>query len=145
MVRTTDISVGMLSKTSLVRICRFGVVGLASTATHLGVAWVCIGLVGSSYQLGNSFAFFCSFVVSFLGNHLWTFVGHQEGSFAAFVKYALMALLGISYNILCVHIAVVALEFGYVNGLTWIVLTWPAISFLVSKSWVFASCTGRAT
>lgn len=62
------------SVTEFLTICRFGIIGVLATTTHIGIVWVLIASAGLHPLLANVLAFLVAFMVSFSGHYYWTFV-----------------------------------------------------------------------
>lgn len=116
------------------QLMRFGLVGLAATAVHLGMAWLALWQwPDASPFLVNLVAFLVAFQVSFWGHSRFTF--RQSGSPWRFFAVTLGG-------------------FGINNGLLWVFLTLgitsaflsiclsvllvPLFVFVASRMWVFS-------
>ena len=74
------------------QIIKFAVVGGFAALVHLSVLWVLVNLLGVYPIAANAIAFVFAFVVSFLGQSLWTFNHKSHGHHAA-IRYLLIQLL----------------------------------------------------
>jgi putative flippase GtrA len=122
---------------------RFGGVGMAATATHAVMFMVFIELVGLAPLVANFAAFGIAVLVSFLGHFHWTFrnetAGHDwQQQRTAFVKFALVALAGLTLNSLAVILVVNLLALPYQYALILMVCIVPLLVFALSKFWAFA-------
>lgn len=116
---------------------RFGVVGVGATLTHLAVAQTALA-VGLSPLIANVIGFTMGFLTGLLGHHHFTFPG--TGPFGrAFRRYGVIALAGFGIN----NAVLLGLEAtGRVSpqfSLTVAILIVPALSFIASRYWGFAS------
>ena len=118
---------------------RFAIVGLLTTATHVVIAIILIELVEWHPVPGNLVGFLASFVVAYLSNALWTFRAYSELNWRSFSKYAGLAVFGLFYNASIMALVVNVLQQPYFWGLAAIILSWPLISFLGIRHWVFGS------
>jgi putative flippase GtrA len=115
---------------------RFVAVGAAATATHVGVAMALVesGTVG--FSVANIVAFCVALVVSYLGNHGWTFAA--VGAHARrFPRFAVVAVMGLALNQLIVFLTVGLAGWNYRIALAVVVLVVPGLSFAVNRRWVF--------
>src|ERR1700693_1703299 len=101
----------------LLRILRFGIVGLSAAAVHY---WVVIGLVGFGHIVplrANFGGFATAFWVSYLGHRHWTFsdsvATHDVGKNSSFLRFLLVAVLGFCMNQLLFYLLLRYLAWPY--------------------------------
>lgn len=116
---------------------RFVVVGILNTAVHVTMAVALIELAGYHPVPGNLLAFLAALIVGYAGNALWTFRGRSGVDGLTFGRYILVALSGVVYNAAVMALAVEVFRLGYQVGLAAIIMSWPAMSFLIMRYWVF--------
>jgi putative flippase GtrA len=121
----------------LAQLLRFGVVGLLATALHAGVYGLAVSRFAIAPLLANPLAFAVAFSISFVGHHRWTFAGH--GADGAMPRFLATALLGLASNQCLVWLLVEHLGLPPLSGLLGILLLTPALVFVTSKYWAFAT------
>ncbi|OQX35617.1 MAG: hypothetical protein B0D91_10520 [Oceanospirillales bacterium LUC14_002_19_P2] len=124
---------------------RYGIVGLLSSATHFLSALYAIEILLFSPMVGNLGAFASGVLVSYLGNTVWTF-GHRRGAtfFSGqqrFIRYLLMVTCGFFYNAIGMLLLSERTDFEPITCIFLIVVSWPAISFLLCRYWIFKVAT----
>ncbi len=119
------------------RVGRFGLVGLAATLTHLGVATFANGVLGVEPFLANVIGFVIAFAVGF-GGHQWFTFANEAPFFRALRRYGLIALLGFAVNNVVLSAALALDVIGETAALAAAVLVVPAGTFLASRLWGFA-------
>jgi len=117
---------------------RFVVVGVASTLTHIAVAIVLNEMLSLSALVANFLAFTTPVLVSYLGNHGWTF--SRRGQHSRYLpRFVLVALTGMALNQLIVYGIVDLGGLSYRLALATVVLIVPMFSFALNQMWVFAA------
>lgn len=124
----------------VVRMAKFGVVGVAATGVHAGVALLALPHVASPFA-ANVAGFLPAFVVSFLGQALWTF-GIRTGRGAAALRFFVIA----ASAFLVSNVVLGALER---SGLLadWLALLIaiaiiPVCNFIAARFWAFRPAAG---
>ena len=115
---------------------RFGLVGLAATGVHVGVAWLLLALTGVHPLVANTCAFVVAFTVSFSGHYYWTFRAPGQPA-RAVLRFVLIALVGFATNSV---VLAGLLRTGLVSDRVAIaaaLVIVPAITFLGSRLWGF--------
>ncbi len=118
------------------QVVRFGAVGVTATVTHvlIVVALVESGLARPFWA--NVVAFSTALVVSYFGNHAWTFElrgGHRRH----LPRFLVVALVGLALNQGIVYGAVDLLAWDYRIALAIVVTSVPAMTFLLNRYWAF--------
>jgi len=133
----------MISRDVVLQLSRFGVVGLAATLLH-GVALFCwVELAGINPVVSNALAFLTAFIVSYLGHYHWTF-GSSADHVSSLSKFLLTALAGFFANIIIMALVTETFRLNYWIGFAIIVLTIPAMTYVISRWWVFAGELGSS-
>ena len=121
------------------QLVRFGFVGAVAAALHssLFVLFVHIGMSG---VVANSFAFLCSFSISYAGHSRWTFktTNGDRGGFGRFSRFGVTTAIGFMLNTLFAFIIVDTLGMSAWVAAILMVTATPAVVFLLLKLWVFA-------
>ncbi|MDH3473017.1 MAG: GtrA family protein [Rhodospirillales bacterium] len=116
---------------------RFAVVGGTATLSHLAVAVVLVEGPGLAPVLANFLAFCAAVLVSYLGNHSWTF-GARGEHLLHFPRFAAIAVTGLALNQAIVYTMVEVVGADYRLALVVVVLVVPALSFALNRGWVFS-------
>ena len=116
---------------------RFIVVGAAATLVHVTVAVALVETARLSPFWANVPAFVTAFLVSYLGHLRWTFgvSGHHTRRMPRFLSIALM---GLGFNQLIVHVMVERMNLDYRLALGFIVLAVPPLVFVASRRFAFS-------
>lgn len=116
---------------------RFCIVGGAASLVYYICGLFFVNLLGLPVLAGNALAFAAGFVVSYLGQCLWTF--QAEGSHRAMLpRYAATQALGLALNSGIIWLLMAA-------GMSYAVAMWVAIAavpvavYFICKLWVFRS------
>ncbi len=120
------------------QLMRFGFVGAVAAALHSSL-FVLFVRVGMSGVVANTFAFLCSFFVSYAGHSRWTFqaIEGDRSGLGRFGRFGLTTAVGFMLNTLFAFIIVDALGMSaWVAAILMITAT-PAVVFLLLKLWVF--------
>jgi len=123
-------------KASLIgQIAKFGIVGVIATTIHILTAYF-VQKTGVAEQLANFAGFLCAATFSFCGNLFFTF--RAKGSFRDYIK-RFVVVSGSNYfaSAGLIFVLTQKLGFPFEVSLLGMILTIPAISFLVQKLWVF--------
>ena len=118
------------------QLLRFGCVGAAASAAHLGVVAALVP-AGLTPLAANVAGFAAAFHVSYYGHRIWTF-GHRGGS----REYLRMLAVSLSAFALNEVIYAALLKFAaldYLVALALVLLSVAAGTFTAARIWVFAS------
>ena len=126
------------------------------TTTHLGheVALFVLGgaINASAYALvafsihsawpsevifATSAGYLTSVIVSFVFNATFTFRKGDVGSITQALKYLSLCVFGYLYNVLVIWISVSLISVQFYFAVIFITVTWPILSFTISKLFVF--------
>lgn len=121
----------------LLQMVKFGLVGLGATAVHSAILLILVEILGIGPVLASIPAFLIALGISFLINHHWTFVA--KGAYARyFSRYAAVSISGLILNIAIMYGTVSVLHQSYVVGLGVVIISVPALSFLLQRCWTFS-------
>lgn len=112
---------------------RFGLVGLAASASYFLLGLLFVNLWGLPTMAGNTLAYVLSFVVSYLGQSVWTFQStdsHRD----TLPKFAMAQVIGLAINS-CVVKA--CMRLGYPVAMLMAIAVTPAAVYIICKYWVF--------
>lgn len=125
----------------LLRVLRFGIVGLTAAAVHY---WVVIGLVELAHIAplhANVGGFVVAFWVSYFGHRHWTFsdavASHADGAHPSFIRFLAVALLGFCMNQLLFYLLLRYVGLPYYVALALVVFTVAVMTYVLSKLWAF--------
>ncbi len=117
-------------------LARFGIVGVAATLVHLGVAFFLSAYTEIPLILINLMAFMIAFAVSFLGHHHWTFQGKTSQK-ESFLKFLAVALSGLAASTALLFILIkLDISTDMIKLMISIVII-PIVTYLLSKFWAF--------
>lgn len=115
---------------------RFAAMGGVATLTHLIVALTLNERLGLSALTANFLAFTTAILISYLGNHRWTFT--RQGRHDHYLpRFLIVALTGMILNQLIVYGIVELGGWSYRLALAVVVLIVPLITFSLNRQWVF--------
>ena len=119
---------------------RFGAVGLAATAVHYAALVIWVDGAGLAPAPANGLAFLVALCVTYLGQSAWVFAQAAPAPRAArLVRFCAAAGTGFLANAAVMALAVDAAGLPYRAGFALGLLMVPPLSFLLARSWVFAS------
>lgn len=125
----------------LLRVLRFGIVGLTAAAVHY---WVVIGLVELAHIAplhANVGGFIVAFWVSYFGHRHWTFsdavASHADGEHPSFLRFLAVAVLGFCMNQLLFYLLLRYVGLPYYVALALVVFTVAVMTYVLSRLWAF--------
>ena len=77
---------------------KFGVVGLSGVGIDFFVTWLCKEKIGLNKYVSNGLGFSCAVINNFLLNRYWTFEAANQNFTEQFLKFAIIAVLGLAIN-----------------------------------------------
>ena len=119
----------------------FGVVGVAATLSHVGVAWLLIESVALNAYLANAFGACIAFLVSFLGNANFTFSTNRS-FWSSARRYVWVSLLSLMLTSI---ILVLTRHYGLstIAYVAAVLVTVPPATFFLAKLWAFSPAAER--
>lgn len=118
-------------------ILRFGIVGITATATHFLLLGAGVDLLHLPPVPVNAIAFSMAAFITFFGQLLWVFPGHDGLNRARVTKFLASLLAGMAGNTAIMAISTHGLGLPYQVGFLISLVLVPAGSFLLNKLWVF--------
>ena len=100
-----------------IKFLKFGVVGLSGVVVDFFVTWLCKEKLGINKYVANGIGFSLAVINNFLLNRYWTFEDHMQPATEQFLKFALIALVGLAIN----------------SFLLFVILRYIKINFYVTK------------
>lgn len=120
------------------QISRFAIVGMAATAVHIAMALCLNGLAAIPPLRANVLAFLMAWVISYLGNRGWTFAATTRHG-VAMPRFLAVSLAGFAVNQALVFIITDLAGQPLWMAMIPVAVIVPAVSFLLSRLWVFAA------
>ncbi|MBR8334210.1 GtrA family protein [Burkholderia ambifaria] len=117
-----------------VRLARFGLSGLCSTALHVLVASAMYALLDATQVLANAVAFVCATAFSYLANTLWSFSSTVQSR--NLVRYLTVALAGFVETMLLARAAEL-LDVPRGWAIVAIALLIPPTMFVMHRVWTY--------
>lgn len=119
----------------------FGVVGVAATLSHVGVAWLLIESTAINAYLANAIGACAAFTVSFLGNANFTFIT-DRGFWSSARRYVWVSLLSLMLTSI---ILALTRHYGLSTSAYVVVVlaTVPPATFILAKLWAFSPVAAR--
>ena len=117
-----------------VRLARFGLSGLCSTALHVLVASAMYALFDATQVLANAAAFVCATAFSYLANTLWSFSSTMQSR--NLVRYLTVALAGFAETMLLARVAEL-LDVPRGWAIVAIALLIPPTMFVMHRVWTY--------
>ena len=132
-----DLVRGLLAR----RWVRFGIVGGAASVSYFLLGLLFVNVAGLPTLAGNALAYALSFIVSYLGQCLWTFRAADSGAGIAshrtmLPRFAATQVVGLCCNSAIVWL-LVRLGVPYAWAMPVAVLTVPVMVYALCKVWVF--------
>lgn len=133
----------MTSRSVMVQLVRYGLVGLASNGA-LYAAYLILTAAGLEAKLTMTLLYITGVAQTFLFNKRWTF-GHDGSRRSAFVRYCISYALGYVVNLLALYFLVDRLGFRHqiVQGV--MIVGLAIMLFLLQKYWVFRANVSLST
>ncbi|RYY39847.1 MAG: GtrA family protein [Chitinophagaceae bacterium] len=88
----------------LLRILKFGLVGLLGMVVDFGITWIFKEKVRINRFVANALGFSCAVVLNFLLNRIWTFGSHAANMEGQLVRFIAVSLVGLLLNTAIVYI-----------------------------------------
>lgn len=123
------------ARSEVLRMIRYGFVGLAAAGTHFLVAWLVLGL-GAWAGGANAVGYVCGFAVSYLGQSRYTF-GLQQGSRAMLARWAGAQITLLILSSLGVQAATSLLGVAPAAALGLAIVVVAILGYLIGRIWVF--------
>jgi putative flippase GtrA len=120
---------------SILRLMRFGIVGLTAGLIHSGLFLLLVNKFGFPGWLGNITAFSIAFVVSYVGQSRWTF--GAEHTSRRLVCYLATQLAALALN---TGIATLIVDVAHLPAILFLpfpIVVIPVMTFVLMRLWVF--------
>ena len=115
---------------------RFGIVGVASTLTHAGVALLAHALPGMTPTLANFTGFGVALTVSYLGHYHWTFASEAPHR-SSLPRFLLISAALFLVSQVVVWLTTARLGYSMPIAAAFIVLSVPPASYFLNRLWTF--------
>jgi putative flippase GtrA len=114
----------------------FAVVAGANSVVYVLVAIVLAQVVGVAPVIASGIAYGAAIIVAFLGNSIFTFEQGRWNSPRQWIAHTVLYGSGLAWNMAAVFLFE-RLTGNPVYGFVVFFFTWPAVTFYVSKTYVF--------
>jgi putative flippase GtrA len=115
---------------------RFTIVGIVATCVHISIVWVLIEQFRIETLLANLLAFLTAFIVSFTGQHLWTFRSNRNW-LSALSRFFPVSFSGFILNNI---VLITLLDMGFMSDAHAAMLSAciiPVMTYLAGRFWAF--------
>lgn len=134
--------------TELFTAWRFGLVGIAATLTHAGIA-LALTVSGVAHPLvANLIAFLVAFLVSFLGHHFWSFpdpASTKQRRRRRMLRFFVLAFAGFSANSIALAGWLAWVPLPDAIGVLVSIGLIPLVTYLGARLWAFAEPAAETT
>lgn len=116
---------------------KFGIVGLGGTLVDWVVYFILTRYFGTFYLIAKTISFVLAAVNNYIFNRIWTFKSKDKNIAKEFLKFFVVSVVGLIFNLLIMKLAVVNLK---LNDLIGLVLATSAVTlwnFFANKLWTF--------
>jgi putative flippase GtrA len=122
----------------LLRLLRFGAVGLFAGAIHYWVVIALVELTALSPLQANFGGFAAAFWGSYLGHRYWTFADHRlDRASSSFFRFLATALLGFAINHALFYLLLQHTRLPYFISLAIVVAVVAVLTYFLSRLWAF--------
>ncbi|MES2934965.1 MAG: GtrA family protein [Pseudomonadota bacterium] len=123
--------------TELLRLFRFGIVGVIAAATHYLTVIALVELAGITPLIANVGGFAVAFWLSYFGHRLWTFGDVDTQNAASFPRFLAISLLGFSLNELVLYLLLRYTQIPYYIALAIAAVVVAFSTYVLSRLWAF--------
>lgn len=116
------------------RVIRFCSTGLLITSIHALIVWIMVSVFLYSPPLSNGVAFTLATIASYTINTLWSF--SQPLQSHTLYKFICVSIIGFTASVVIAW-AAQALGFNYFLGIVGVILTVPALTFILHSTWTY--------
>lgn len=127
----------LLRRRGVRQFVKFAIVGASSTVIDWGIFYLLDFTLGVYYLTAKVLSFSIAVINSFIWNRHWTFRSTNPNKRQEFIKFLIIALVGLTINALIMYFSVTIYHTRKIVGLifaTGITTFW---NFLVNKFWTF--------
>jgi len=118
------------------QLTRFAVVGGLASLAHVVIGLWSATKLGLPVLVANMLAFSVAVLVSYVGNHAWTF-GRSGFHGWHFPRFFAVAAIGLGLNQLIILLTVTLGGLPYLYGLLLVIAIVPGLTFVLSRYWAF--------
>lgn len=119
------------------QLMRFGIVGAAAATVHFSIVICLVEAELLTPLYANVIAFLVGFQVSYWGHRSWTFSGTTTSHSIAMPKLFVVGSTGLAINESLFYFFLTVAQLPYPIALLAVLTITPAVSFTLSKLWVF--------
>ena len=122
----------------MLRLFRFGIIGLMAAAIHYWVVVALVELGGLAPLLANVGGFATAFWCSFFGHRHWTFADRRSTNASrSFFRFLATAILGFLLNQLLFYLLLTHVNLPYYISLAIVVAVVAVLTYVLSRLWAF--------
>jgi putative flippase GtrA len=123
----------------IIRLARFGLVGLSASATHYLSVIALVETSAIDPLIANIGGFIAAFWVSYFGHRFWTFGDRNSISSGAFLRFFATALFGFGLNEILFYLMLAYTAIPYTVALAIAVVIVAISTYFLSRAWAFRS------
>lgn len=120
---------------SIIQLCRYGIIGLATNAAGY-LVYLLITHTALTPKIAMSFLYLTGVIIGFFGNRTWTF-GSKEDIFSTGARYIIAHILGYFLNLLTLIVMVDHLGYPHQGVQALAIFIVAGFLFLLFKFFVF--------
>lgn len=124
--------------TELLRVGRFGLVGVSATVAHLGTWTLLVELWSLNSMLASTLGVCVSFWISYFGHQMFSFQVERDHR-AYLVRFLIGSAVAFALNLSIVAANTYLLHWPYQVAQGVLAVVIPATSYVLSRFWVFRS------
>lgn len=122
----------------LLRLFRFGIIGLMAAAIHYLVVVALVELGGTAPLLANVGGFATAFWCSYFGHRHWTFADRRAtNATRSFFRFLATAVLGFLLNQLLFYLLLTHVNLPYFISLAIVVVVVAVLTYVLTRLWAF--------
>ena len=115
----------------------YSAVGISAAFFHFGFVFICHDFFAMSPLLVNPFGFAIGFLISYFGQHFFTFSGHNSKHVFAMPSYLLMQLIAMFFHQLLLWFFYDFIGLNLVVSLSLSSILIAPITFVISSRYIF--------
>lgn len=100
----------LLTKTLLLKILKFGVVGMSGMVIDFSTTYLCKEKLKIHKYISNAIGFTCAASWNYVFNRIWTFESHNPAVGYEFFRFFVVSLIGLGINTLILWLLVSKLK-----------------------------------
>lgn len=117
----------IITKELVLKFIKFGVVGITGVVVDFGITYICKELIKIPKYVANSIGFTIAATTNYYFNRIWTFESHNPNISSEYLKFFIIAAIGLGINTLIIWILIkkFKLNFYFSKAIaTFVVMIW---------------------